>query len=39
MGSGERAAEFVKEASPNHSRSLFLQLLILFDVTLLDLLH
>jgi hypothetical protein len=38
-GSRRRLAGFVKESSPSHQRSLFLQLLLLFDVTLLDLLH
>jgi hypothetical protein len=38
-GSGERCAQFLKESSPRRPRSLFLLLLLLFDVTLLDLLH
>jgi hypothetical protein len=39
LDSSERADEFVKESSPGHPRSFFLQLLLLFDVTLLDLPH
>lgn len=38
-GSSERIAQFLKESSPSRPRSLFLQLLLLFDVPLLDLLH
>jgi hypothetical protein len=38
-GSSERCTQFLKESSPNLRRSLFLLLLLLFDVTLLDLLH
>ena len=36
--SSERCAQFLKELSPRRPRSLFL-LLLLLDVTLLDLLH
>jgi hypothetical protein len=38
-GSSERCAPFLKESSPSLRRSLFPLLLLLFDVTLLDLLH
>jgi hypothetical protein len=38
-GSGERIGQFFKESSPHPQRSLFLLLLLLFDVALLDFLH